>query len=96
MRIKKATGIVPVTEDLQIKWNVILKATERKLIELLLAESENVIVKIWVEVDNPKNANYPGNVKGEAKRLLDRNKHLEKTLKQRREKKWRKFTDPVD
>ena len=46
LRIKKAPGIVPVTEDLQIKWNVILKATGRKLIELLLAESENVIVKI--------------------------------------------------
>ena len=28
--------------------------------------------------------------------LLDRNKHLEKTLEQRRKKKWKKLTDRVN
>ena len=40
LRIKKAPGIVPVTEDFHIKWNEIWKGTERKLIEFLLVESE--------------------------------------------------------
>ena len=43
LRIKKALGIVPVTEDLQIKWNVILKATGTRLIELLLAENPKTL-----------------------------------------------------
>lgn len=46
LHIKKAPGIVTVTEDFHIKWNGILKSTERDLIKLLLVESENVITKI--------------------------------------------------
>ena len=66
-----------------IKWNEILKGTERKLIELLQVESEKVIAKIQIEVDNSINTDYPDNVEAEAKRLLDRNKYLENTLEQR-------------
>ena len=73
-----------------------MKGTERKLIELLLVESEKVIAKIQLEVDSSVNSEYPENAKVEAKRLLDRNKHLEKTLEQRRKNKWKKFTDRVD
>ena len=57
-----------------------MKGTERKLIELLLVESEKVIAKIQLEVDSSVNSKYPENAEAEAKRLLDRNKHLEKTL----------------
>ena len=63
-----------------IKWNEILKGTERNLIELLQVESEKVIAKIKIEVDNSINTDYPDNVEAEAKRLLDRNKYLENTL----------------
>ena len=84
MHIKKAPGIVPVTKVFHIKWNKILNGTERKLIELLIVESENVIAKIQLEVDSSINSNYPDNAEAEAKWLLDRNKHLEKTLEQHR------------
>ena len=63
-----------------IKWNEILKGTERNLIELLQVESEKVIAKIQIEVDNSINIDYPDNVEAEAKWLLDRNKYLENTL----------------
>ena len=96
LRIKKAPGIVPVTEDFYVKWNEILKGTERKLIDFVLVESENVIAKIELEVDSSINSDYPDNVEAEAKRLLDRNKHLEKILEQCRKKKWKKFTNRVD
>ena len=96
LRIKKTMGIVPVTEDFHIKWNEILKGTERKLIELLLVESEKVISKILLGVDSSINLNYSENSKSEAKRLLDRNKYLEKTLEQPCKKKWKKFTNRVD
>ena len=94
--MKKTPGIVPVMEDFHIKWNEILKGAERKLIELLLVESEKVIAKIQLEVDNSISTNYPDNIEAETKRLLDRNKHLERTLEQRRKKKWKKFTDCVN
>ena len=58
LHIKKAPGIVPVN-DFHIKWNEILKGTERKLIELLLVESEKVMTKIQLEVDSSINSNYP-------------------------------------
>ena len=96
LRIKKTMGIVPVTEDFHIKWNEILKGTERKLIELLLVESEKVISKILLEVDSSINLNYSENSKSEAKRSLERHKYLEKTLEQPCKKKWKKFTDRVD
>ena len=63
-----------------IKWNEILKGAERNLFELLQVESEKVIAKIQIEVDNSINTDYPDNVEAEAKRLLDRNKYLENTL----------------
>lgn len=69
-------------EGFNIKWNEILKSTERKFIQFLLVESKKVIVKIVLEVDNSVSKNYPGNNEAEAKQLLDRNKHLKKTLKQ--------------
>ena len=62
----------------------------------MLVESEKVIAKIQLEVDNSISKNYPDNIEAEAKRLLDRNKHLERTLEQRRKKKWKKFTNRVD
>ena len=94
--IKRVPGIAPVTEDFHIKWNEILKGTERNLIELLLVESKKVITKIKLEVDKSINASYLDNVEAEAKRLLDRNKHLEKTLGQRRKKKLKNFADRVN
>ena len=96
LRVKKAPGIVPVTDDFHTKWNEILKGAERKLIEPLLVESEKVIAKIQTELGYLISANYPENAQVEAKRLLDKNKHLEKTLEQRRKKKQKKFTDRVD
>ena len=84
LRIKKAPGIVLVTKVFHKKWNKILNGRERKLIELLIVESEKVIAKIQLEVDSSINSNYPDNVEAEAKWLMDRNKHLEKTLEQHR------------
>ena len=51
---------------------------------------------IQLEVDSSVNSNHPENSKAEVKLLLERNKHLEKTLKQHLKKKWKTFTDCVD
>ena len=41
LRIKKQPAFIPTTEDFYIKWDSILYDAERKLVELLLVESEN-------------------------------------------------------
>ena len=46
-------------------------------------EYKKIKAKIQLEVDNSINANYPDNGEPEINRLLDINKHLEKTLEQR-------------
>ena len=51
LRIKKSPAIVPVNEDFHIKWHSILKNAEKQLIELLLIESETIIAKIQLEVN---------------------------------------------
>ena len=51
-RIKKQPSFIPTTEDFYIKWYSILYDTERKLVELLLVESEKVVVKIEIDSNN--------------------------------------------
>ena len=41
LRIKKQPAFIPTTEDFYIKWDSILYDAERKLVELLLVESES-------------------------------------------------------
>ena len=50
--IKKQPSFIQTTEDFYIKWYSILYDTERKLVELLLVESEKVVVKIEIDSNN--------------------------------------------
>ena len=50
--IKKQPSFISTTEDFYIKWYSILYDTERKLVELLLVESEKVVVKIEIDSNN--------------------------------------------
>ena len=93
LRIKKAPAIVPVNEDFHIKWQKILKSAEKELIELLLLESETIIAKIQLEVDNAVNALFPEDQEEFRKHLKENNRNLKEKLKERREKKWKKFTN---
>ena len=78
-RIKKAPGIVPVKVDFHIKWNELLTGSQRKLIEPLLVEFEKVIAKL--EVDSSVYSKYLESAEAKAKRLSDRNKHLNNAAK---------------
>ena len=51
LRIKKELAFVPVTEDFHSEWNSVLFEAEKRLVRLLLRESEKVIAKIEVEFD---------------------------------------------
>ena len=91
--IKKAPAIETVNENFNMKWHSILKNAEKQLIELLLLESEIMVGKIQFEVDMSIKDLFP-NDQGKVKNILrEKNQNIEKQLEQRRQKKWKKFTD---
>ena len=56
--IKKQPAFISTTEDFYIKWDSILCDTERKLVELLLVESEKVVVKIKIDTNSQLTEEY--------------------------------------
>ena len=90
---KKTPAIETVNDDFHMKWHSILKNAEKQLIELLLFESETMVAKIQFEVDMSIKALFPDD-QGEVKNILrEKHQNVEKQLKQRRQKKWKKFID---
>ena len=76
-----------------MKWHSILKNPEKQLTELLLFESETMVAKIRFEVDMSIKALFPNN-QVEVKNILrEKNQNIAKQLKQRRQRKWKKFID---
>ena len=61
LQIKKSEAIIPLTEDFHRKWYQILYDAEKKLVELLLYVSSQVVAKVQIDLDaeirkiNPKN-----------------------------------------
>ena len=74
IRINKAQAIVPVNEDFQVA--KILKNAQKELIELLLLESEAIIEKIQLEVDNLVNTLFPKDQEEVKKHLKEKNRKL--------------------
>ena len=58
------------------KWQKILKNAQKELIELLLLESEAIIEKIQLEVDNLVNALFPEDQEEVKKHLKEKNLKL--------------------
>ena len=50
-----------MSEDFEVKWNSILCNEERNIKELLLYETEKVILKIQVEIQEAVNEKNPEN-----------------------------------
>ena len=73
LRIKKEPAFVPVTEDSHSEWNSVLFEAKKRLVRLLLRESEKVIAKIEVELDQELELQFPGTA--EQKKFEIANKH---------------------
>ena len=58
------------------KWQKILKNAQKELIELLLLESEAIIEKIQLEVDNLVNTLFPKDQEEFKKHLKEKNRKL--------------------
>ena len=88
LRINKSPAIKPLSKDFNQRWNEILYNAENNLVELLLYESNKVVAKMQIDLDQEIKRIDPRNY-DKARRNLD-NKHAnyKRMLKNRRSKKW--------
>ena len=95
LRIKKRPAFEAVTDYFKNQWSSILYDAEKRLVELLLKESENVIAKIdtEIEIELQKGEELSQEVKREE--LEQRNVQLKNHLQHRRVKKWNKIKDEL-
>ena len=93
LRIKMTPAIVTFNEKFQIKWYSILKNAEKQRIKLLLFKSKTMVDKMQFMVVMLIKGLFP-NDQGKVNNILrDKNRNIKKQLKQRRQKKWKKFID---
>ena len=95
LRIRKRPAFEAVIDHFENQWNSILYDTEKRLVELLLKESENVFAKIATEIEIELQKG--GEISQEAKReeLEQRNVQLKNHLQHRRVKKWNKIKEEL-
>ena len=84
LRIKKQPAFMPTTEDFYIKWDSILYDAERKLVELLLVESEKVVAKIEIGINNQLIEEYSTEASKKREELERRNQQYRRELQQHR------------
>ena len=91
LRVEKKALITPVSDGFNLKWNDILRNTERSLVTLLKEETETIIKYL----DGKFRYSLPGDSGVERKRNKDEiiinNQNFKAKLKHTRERKWKKF-----
>ena len=95
LRIKKRPAFAAVTDHFENQWNSILYDTEKRLVKLLLKESENVIAKIDAEIEIELQRGGKLNHEVKREELKQRNVQLKNHLQHRRDKKWNKIKDEL-
>ena len=92
LQIKKEPAFVPVTDDFHRKWKSVLYDAEKRLVKLLLTESEKVITGIEIEFDQQLERQYPDYAEQKKVEIVTRHQSYRNRLSQKRKKKWSKFS----
>ena len=91
LQIKKKPPFSPVSEDFESKWNAILYGAEKNIIKLLMYESNQVIAKIEVEMQEELKEENPNIFRQKINQLENKHANFRKLLEKRRSKKWQTF-----
>ena len=89
LQLKKKAQIETVSEDFSVKWTNVLYEAARKLVQLLLKESQLMYDKIDKELNDTIKSAYPENSEEIKNEIINQNLTLKVTLNERRVKKWR-------
>ena len=91
LQLKKKAQIETVSEDFSVKWTNVLYEAERKLVQLLVKESQLMYNKNDKELNDTIKSAYPENSEEIKNEIINRNLTIKITFYERRVKKWRKF-----
>ena len=91
LRIKKLPAIKPISEDFSNQWNSVLYDSEKRLVQLLLAETQKVVEKTQIEFNEKLHEKYPESFQREKLLIEKRNGKIKKQLETKRVRKWIKF-----
>ena len=89
--IKKQPAFITTTEDFYIKLDSILYDAQRRLVELLLVESEKVVAMIEIDINNQLTEEYSTDASKKREELERGNENYRRELQRRRRNKWKKF-----
>ena len=82
-----------MTGQFNKKWNSVLFHTERRLVELLLTESDNVIKNVETDFDQELKKQHPDCTDLKKLEIMQKHKSYKKKLVMRQKSKWVKFME---
>ena len=91
LELKKRPAFAPISEDFMTKWDGILFKAEKDLVKLLLFESDAVIEKINLDIQQHLLEEYPDNLDNKRLQMEKNQAPLVYKLKKRLDKKWSNF-----
>ena len=92
LKINKCPAFESVTDDFENQWNSILYEAEKRLVKLLLKESENVVAKVQSEIELEildSQTTYEVTLE----RLEQKHANFKQNLEKQQDKKWKKFQE---
>ena len=90
LKINKRPTFESVTDDFQNQWNSVLHDAEKRLVKLLLKESENVVAKVQSEIELEildSQTTYEVTLE----RLEQKHAKFKQNLEKRQDNEWKKF-----
>ena len=72
-------------------WNTILYDSEKRLVRLLLEETQKVVEKTRTDFNENLEVNYPHHHEEKKDRIIKRNEKIKRKLEIKRRRKWIKF-----
>ena len=91
LELKKRPAFAPISEDFMSKWDDILFKAEKDLVKLLLFESDVVIEKINLDIQQHLLEEYPDNLDNKRLQMEKNQALLVYKLKKRQDEKWSNF-----
>ena len=88
-KINKKPAFIPISNDFTEKWNNILRSAEEKLVNLLLAKSDNVVDNIQPKIKKGLQNKYGNDIEESFKKLEQKHQDYKNKLTRKRDKKWK-------
>ena len=91
LKLKKKPAIDYISDGFEVQWNNVLYDAEKRLVKLLLSESEILIDKTQREVNEIIISIYDGNLEEKRDELYKKHSNYQQQLEERWQRKWEKF-----